>query len=228
MSISLSQSEENYLKSIFNLLDDNNTLNNNRVSTNLIAKDLETKASSVTEMVKKLSEKGLLSFEKYKGCNLTRIGNTAAIEVIRKHRLWETFLVEKLAFNWDEVHDIAEQLEHIKSPLLTNKLSAFLNHPKFDPHGDPIPDKNGVFPKHDSIGKLKDLLINQNSIVVKIGSDNTDLLSHLSKNNIGIHTQIKCLEKNEFDDSMKVEIDGQHSINLSKKVVKNIYIKLIK
>jgi DtxR family Mn-dependent transcriptional regulator len=228
MSLSLSQSEENYLKSIFNLLDETNTTDNNRVSTNLIAKDLQTKASSVTEMVKKLSDKGLVSFEKYKGCNLTNLGNTSAIEVIRKHRLWETFLVEKLGFNWDEVHDIAEQLEHIKSPLLTNKLSVFLNHPKFDPHGDPIPDKDGVFPKHDSIGKLTDILINQNSIVVKIGSDNTDLLSHLSKNNIGIHTQIKCLEKNDFDDSMKIEIDGKYSINLSKKVVKNIYIKRIK
>jgi len=187
MSLSLSQSEENYLKSVFNLLDENNSTKENRVSTNLIAKDLQTKASSVTEMIKKLSDKGLVSFEKYKGCNLTEIGRKLAIEVIRKHRLWETFLVEKLGFNWNEVHDIAEQLEHIKSPLLTNKLSSFLNHPKFDPHGDPIPDKNGVFPKHDSIGKLTDLFVNQNSIVVKIGSDNADLLSHLSKNNIGIH-----------------------------------------
>jgi len=228
MSLSLSQSEENYLKSIFNLLDENMASTNGRVSTNLIAKDLQTKASSVTEMIKKLSTKKLVLFEKYKGCSLTQIGKKEAVEIIRKHRLWETFLVEKLAFNWNEVHDIAEQLEHIKSPLLTNKLSEFLNHPKFDPHGDPIPDKDGVFPKHDSIGKLTDLLINQNSIVVKIGSDNTDLLSHLSKNNIGIHSQIKCLEKNEFDDSMKIEIDGQHSINLSKKVVKNIYIKIIK
>lgn len=228
MRISLTQSEENYLKSVFNLLDENTKASENRVSTNLIAKDLQTKASSVTEMIKKLSDKGLVSFEKYKGCNLTGTGEQEAIQIIRKHRLWETFLVEKLAFNWNEVHDIAEQLEHIKSPLLTNKLSAFLNHPKFDPHGDPIPDENGIFPKHDSIGKLTDLLINQNSIVVKIGSDNADLLSHLSKNNIGIHSQIKCLEKNDFDDSMKVEIDGQHSITLSKKVVKNIYIKLIK
>lgn len=228
MSLSLSQSEENYLKSIFNLLDDNNTIKNNRVSTNLIAKDLNTKASSVTEMIKKLSDKDLVSFEKYKGCNLTSIGNKEAVQVIRKHRLWETFLVEKLAFNWNEVHDIAEQLEHIKSPILTNKLSDFLNNPKFDPHGDPIPDKHGVFPKHDSIGKLTDLFVNQNSVVVKIGSDNADLLSHLSKNNIGIHSQIKCLEKNDFDDSMKVEIDNQQSITLSKKVVKNIYIKTIK
>jgi len=228
MSLSLSQSEENYLKSIFNLLDENSALKDNRVSTNLIAKDLQTKASSVTEMIKKLSDKGLVLFEKYKGCSLTSIGKKEAIEIIRKHRLWETFLVEKLAFDWNEVHDIAEQLEHIKSPILTNKLSVFLNHPKFDPHGDPIPDKNGVFPKHDSIQKLTDALINQNSIVVKIGSDNTDLLSHLSKNNIGIHSQLKCLEKNDFDDSMKIEIDGQHSITLSKKVVKNIYIKIIK
>jgi len=228
MNTQLSQSEENYLKSIFNLLDENNLAKNSKVSTNLIAKDLQTKASSVTEMIKKLSDKDLVLFEKYKGCSLTSIGENKAIQIIRKHRLWETFLVEKLGFNWTEVHDIAEQLEHIKSPILTNKLSEFLNHPKFDPHGDPIPDKNGIFPKHDSIGKLTNLLVNQNSVVVKIGSDNTDLLSYLSKHNIGIHTQIKCLEKNEFDDSMTIEIDGQQSINLSKKVVKNIYIKILK
>ena len=225
MNTQLSQSEENYLKSIFNLLSENDVT---QINTNLIAEDLSTKPSSVTEMIKKLSDKNLVSYKKYKGSHLTKSGQQIAVQVIRKHRLWETFLVEKLNFKWNEVHDIAEQLEHIKSTLLTNKLSSFLNHPKFDPHGDPIPDENGVFPKHDSIGKLTDLLCNQNSVVVKIGSDNTDLLSYLSKHNIGIHTQLKCLEKNEFDDSMTIEINGQQSINLSKKVVKNIYIKIIK
>jgi len=225
MSLQLSQSEENYLKSIFNLL---SHTQNHQVNTNLIAEDLKTKASSVTEMIKKLSDKKLVDYQKYKGSRLTESGEKIAIQVIRKHRLWETFLVEKMNFKWSEVHEIAEQLEHINSPLLTNRLSEFLNHPKFDPHGDPIPNEEGVFPKHDSEVKLTDLLLNQNAMIIKIGSDNTDLLSFLSNNNIGIHTQIKCLEKNDFDDSMKVELEGQEIINLSKKVIKNIYVKIIK
>lgn len=143
MDVLLSQSEENYLKSIFNLLD---ITNGQQINTNLIAEHLETKASSVTEMVKKLSDKQLVVYEKYKGCSLTDKGQKRAIEVIRKHRLWETFLVDKLSFKWDEVHEIAEQLEHIQSSKLTNRLSSLLNHPKFDPHGDPIPDENGHFP----------------------------------------------------------------------------------
>ena len=225
MNLQLSQSEENYLKSIFNLL---NETDSNQVNTNLIAEDLNTKPSSVTEMIKKLSDKQLVGYRKYKGSNLTESGEKIAIQIIRKHRLWETFLVEKLSFNWNEVHDIAEQLEHINSPLLTRRLSEFLSHPKFDPHGDPIPNEDGIFPKHDSEVKLTDLLLNQEAMVIKIGSDHTALLSFLSNNNIGIHTQIKCLEKNDFDDSMKVELEGKTIINLSKKVIKNIYVKIIK
>lgn len=224
MNMSLSQSEENYLKSIFNL---KISTGQSQINTNLIAEDLQSKASSVTEMIKKLSDKSLVNYQKYKGSSLTKKGEEIAVKVIRKHRLWETFLVDKLNFKWDEVHEIAEQLEHINSPLLTNKLSEFLNHPKFDPHGDPIPNEKGEFPKHDSIIKLKDLLINQNAIVVKIGSDNKDLLGYLSANNIGIHTQVRCIEKIDFDDSMKIELENQKDINLSKKVIKNLYVKII-
>jgi len=225
MNLQLSQSEENYLKSIFNLMSNHES---SQINTNLIAKDLATKASSVTEMIKKLSDKNLVDYQKYKGSNLTKEGRKIAIQVIRKHRLWETFLVDKLNFKWNEVHEIAEQLEHINSPLLTNRLSTFLNHPKFDPHGDPIPDKNGVFPKHKSEIKLSDLLLNQKAMVVKIGSNHPDLLLFLTKNNIGIHTQIKCAEKNEFDDSMTIKVENCEAINLSKKVIKNIYVKVIK
>ncbi|MGV6862305.1 MAG: metal-dependent transcriptional regulator [Putridiphycobacter sp.] len=224
MNLILSQSEENYLKSIFNLIDKGDDL---AVKTNLIAEDLNTKAASVSEMIKKLSEKDLINYQKYKGSNLTSKGKKIAIQVIRKHRLWETFLVEKLNFNWDEVHEIAEQLEHIRSPKLTDKLSVFLGHPKFDPHGDPIPNEKGIFPIHDSIFKLKDLRLNQSAVVVKIGSDNKDLLSYLTANQIGIHTQLKCLEKVDFDESMKLSLENGQTINLSKKVIKNIYVKII-
>ena len=136
-------SEENYLKAILSI-----NLNKNSVaSTNEIANTLNTSAASVTEMVKKLQDKKLVIYEKYKGVNLSANGRKKAIEILRKHRLWETFLVNKLGFNWSEVHDVAEQLEHIKSPKLVEHLDAFLGFPQYDPHGDPIPNKNGEFPK---------------------------------------------------------------------------------
>jgi len=223
MNTYLTQSEENYLKSIFNLIEKTEYKS---VNTNLIANDLDTKASSVSEMIKKLSEKDLINYKKYKGSCLTPKGAKIAIQVIRKHRLWETFLVEKLKFNWDEVHDIAEQLEHINSIKLTNKLSEFLNHPKFDPHGDPIPNEKGVFPKHQSDIILKDIKEGQRVEVVKIGSNNRDLLLFLTKNKIGIGTKMKCIEKYEFDGSMLIELEDKSTIVLSKKIIKNIHTKL--
>ena len=134
-----SQSEENYIKAIYHL----SAVSEKGISTNAIAEKLETKASSVTDMIKKLSEKKVVVYKKYHGVHLTEEGSKIAANVIRKHRLWEVFLVDKLNFSWDEVHDVAEQLEHIKSPKLINQLDALLGFPTHDPHGDPIPDKNG-------------------------------------------------------------------------------------
>lgn len=225
MYLELSQSEENYLKSIFKLKLD---LEKDKISTNEIAEDLQTKASSVTEMIKKLSDKNLVTYEKYKGFDLTNQGSLQAIEIIRKHRLWETFLVDKLGFGWEEVHEIAEQLEHIQSKKLTNKLSEFLNHPKFDPHGDLIFDENGKFPVHDQEIKLKDILIGQKAEIIKIASDNRDLLDFLNKNNVEIGTILSCTQKYDFDDAMQIKINMRESIIFSKKVIKNIRIKLIK
>ncbi len=220
--IHLSQSEENYLKSIFHL-----SLTNEKaqVSTNDIADDLNTKASSVTEMIKKLSDKKLLSYQKYKGSRLTKLGNDYAVKVIRKHRLWETFLVEKLKFSWDEVHEIAEQLEHIKSEQLTNRLSHFLNHPEFDPHGDPIPNEHGEFPEMVPLKKLKDLEPGESGLVHNIGSDDKDFLKYLTQHHIQMGSKILCKAKFEFDDSMTVIIDEKNEVNLSKKVNKNIFVK---
>ena len=222
MELWLSQSEENYLKSIFQLSFDSD---NTQVSTNSIADDLQTKASSVTEMIKKLSEKSLVDYVKYKGVSLTTLGDLCAVKVIRKHRLWETFLVEKLNFTWDEVHDIAEQLEHIKSEKLTSRLSSFLGHPKFDPHGDPIPDEDGHFPSHDSVRKLKELSIGEFGTVHHISLDSKEFLLYLTEHNIKIGSKITCAAKFDFDDSMTVVIDDDKEINLSKKVIKNIVLK---
>ncbi|HIP37114.1 MAG TPA: metal-dependent transcriptional regulator [Crocinitomix sp.] len=223
MKYNLSQSEENYLKSIYNLIDKTKS---SLINTNLIADDLKTKASSVSEMIKKLSEKELIEYKKYKGSQLTENGNAIAVQVIRKHRLWETFLVEKLNFEWDEVHEIAEQLEHIKSIKLTNKLSEFLGHPKFDPHGDPIPNEKGIFPKQHFVINLKQVKQGQFAEVVNIGSDNKNLLIFLTKNNIGIGTKIKCVDIYDFDDSIKIELMDKRTLILSKKVIKNINVKL--
>ncbi|MBV1888574.1 MAG: metal-dependent transcriptional regulator, partial [Urechidicola sp.] len=139
MKIELSYTEENYLKAIFSL----SIKNENAVSTNDIANKLNTKASSVTDMIKKLADKKLVDYKKYQGATLTKKGLKIAVSIVRNHRLWEVFLVEKLDFTWDKVHDLAEQLEHIKSEQLTEKLDTFLGHPTHDPHGDPIPDKDG-------------------------------------------------------------------------------------
>ena len=131
--------EENYLKIIYHLSNQSNP-----VETNAIAEKIQTKAASVTDMLKKLADKGLLNYVKYQGVTLTAIGNLTAINIVRKHRLWEVFLVNKLNFKWDEVHEVAEELEHIKSKLLVERLDKFLGHPKVDPHGDPIPDQGEI------------------------------------------------------------------------------------
>ncbi len=218
----LSQSEENYLKSIFHLT---TSSSKSQVSTNDIANDLNTKASSVTEMIKKLSRKGLIEYQKYKGSKLTKEGANYAIKIVRKHRLWETFLVDILQFTWDEVHDIAEQLEHIQSEKLTDRLSNFLNHPQFDPHGDPIPDGDGNFPVQESIKILKLIEVGEKGEVVSISLDDKAFLGYLTQHDIKIGTIILCNNKFEFDGSITVKIDGAKEINLSKKVVKNIIIK---
>src|SRR3954464_4250115 len=135
--------EENYLKSIYHL-----SLNADNVSTNQIAASLNTRAASVSDMLKKLADKKLINYAKYQGVNLTAAGEKIAVNIIRKHRLWEYFLVEKLNFKWDEVHDMAEEMEHISSTELIDRLDKFMDYPKRDPHGDPIPDSNGNFKKH--------------------------------------------------------------------------------
>lgn len=213
--------EENYLKAIFKISENENE----NVSTNSIANELETKASSVTDMIKKLTDKGLVNYEKYKGTSLTKKGNEIAIHIIRKHRLWEYFLVKKLNFQWDEVHSIAEQLEHIKSEKLIKKLDDFLGNPKYDPHGDPIPNKKGSFPKAFS-KSLNNLDINKKGIVVGVCKDETSFLQYLDKLKINIGTIIEIIEIIEFDNSLEIKINNK-KIHISYEVSENILIKEI-
>ena len=215
----LTKSEENYIKEIYTL----EQIHRTDVNTNLIAERTETKASSVTDMLKKLAKKELLIYQKYKGVKLNGKGKKIALSVVRKHRLWETFLFEKLNFSWDEIHDIAEQLEHIHSEKLTNQLDAFLGFPKVDPHGEPIPDINGDFSIVDTIclGKLE---IGETGIFVEVKDDSEKFLKYLTKNNITIGTRIKIVDKEEFDNSIKIEIDKEQ-FNISENVIKNLYLK---
>jgi len=219
----LSHSEENYLKEIFHL----SGLTNKRVSTNSLASRLNSKASSITDMLQKLSDKKLVKYVKYKGCDLTKEGERIAIQIIRKHRLWETFLVSKLSFGWEEVHDVAEQLEHIDSAKLIDSLDRFLNYPKFDPHGDPIPDKDGNIVYRKSKIKLIDAAVNSRVEIVRVNEDSLALLKFLERHELTLGIELDVLEKFPFDDSLSIRIVGGSEINLSKKVTESIAVKFI-
>ncbi len=213
------QAEENYLKAIYHLETDSKK----GISTNAIAKSLETKASSVTDMVKKLSDKKVVLYKKYQGVTLTELGLKTAANIVRKHRLWEVFLVQKLNFSWDEVHEVAEQLEHIKSAKLINQLDVLLGFPKYDPHGDPIPDKDGNLSKIDKI-LLSTLLKNESGVCVGVDDSSSEFLQFLDKKGITLGKQITVLEKEDFDDSLSIEIDGK-KLSISNKIANNLYIK---
>lgn len=214
-------SEENYLKAIYHL-----ELNSKKgISTNAIAEQLETKASSVTDMIKKLSDKKVIVYKKYKGVSLTNLGKKTAANIVRKHRLWEVFLVEKLNFSWDEVHEVAEQLEHIKSPKLINQLDALLGFPTHDPHGDPIPDKDGNLKKMDK-SLLSTLQKKESGICVGVNDSSSDFLQFLDKKGIVLGKQITVIEKEDFDDSLSILIE-EKKLSISKKIANNLYIKKI-
>ncbi|MDG1031715.1 MAG: metal-dependent transcriptional regulator [Flavobacteriaceae bacterium] len=217
----LSFSEENYLKSIFHLSYESEL----GVSTNSIADNLNTKASSVTEMLKKLGEKNLIVYKKYHGAQLTEMGRKTALNIIRKHRLWEVFLVDKLNFKWDEVHDIAEQLEHIQSEKLTNELDKFLNFPTKDPHGDPIPNPAG-FIKFTPKLRLSDLNIGETGKFIGVKDSSSTFLKYLDKRQISLGSNIKVLHQEEFDQSLHVGLD-ETNLTISVKTASNLYITKI-
>ena len=214
-------SEENYLKAIYHLELDADK----GISTNAIAKKLETKASSVTDMIKKLSDKEVVVYKKYKGVKLTGLGKKTAANIVRKHRLWEVFLVEKLNFSWDEVHDVAEQLEHIKSQKLVDQIDALLGFPTHDPHGDPIPDKDGNLKIIDK-SLLSTLSKNESGVCVGVDDSSSDFLKFLDKKGITLGKQITVLEREDFDDSLSILIE-EKKLSISNKIANNLYIQKI-
>ena len=220
--MTLSQTEENYLKTIYMLTE----AESRTVSTNGIAAQMNTAAASVTDMIKRLSEKGLIHYEKYRGVSLTDAGDQKARSLVRKHRLWEVFLVQWLHFSWDEVHDLAEQLEHIQSEELVERLDIFLNYPKFDPHGDPIPDNEGNITERRQI-LLSNIETGNGGVTVGVNEHSPPFLQYLDRLGINIGTRIDVIEVFEFDGSRKVMLNNETETMLSGKICENIYLKTL-
>jgi DtxR family Mn-dependent transcriptional regulator len=211
--------EENYLKIIYHLSSDTDAA----VQTNAIAEKMGTKAASVTDMIKKLADKQLIIYQKYQGVRLTGTGRRTAINIVRKHRLWEVFLVEKLNFKWDEIHDIAEELEHINSSELIERLDEFLAFPKNDPHGDPIPDKDGKFDSATFV-KLNKLKTNEQGLVMGVSEHSSAFLKHLEKLGLTLGKLVKVTDITDFDGSIELLVESK-KINISREVAKHILIK---
>ena len=211
--------EENYLKAIYHL-----STQSESVSTNQIAASLNTKAASVTDMLKKLADKELINYARYQGVTLSLKGEKIALSIVRKHRLWEYFLVEKLNFKWDEVHEVAEELEHISSRELVDRLDEFMGHPKFDPHGDPIPDKNGHF-KANELKPVSSLLVNTVGIISGVREHSPAFLQHLEKIKLVIGKKIKVCDINSYDHSITLLLEDE-LLYISRDVANNLLITL--
>lgn len=210
--------EENYLKAIYLLSDSNKKIANLDISDSL-----SINPATVTEMLKKLLEKKLIKYTRAEGASLTKNGRTLALRVIRKHRLWETFLVDKLNFTWDEVHDVAEQLEHIQSAKLLEQLDLFLGYPKYDPHGDPIPDIDGNLPIFNTF-PLSEGEIGTEYILSGVSNHSPSFLKLLNKFSLALNKSIEIIEIQEFDNSMSVRLNNQETTVFSQEVCKNLLV----
>lgn len=215
----LTYTEENYLKAIYHLSGEDQR----EVSTNAIAEALLTKPASVTDMLRKLADKSLVHYVKYQGVSLTRKGRKEALLVVRKHRLWEVFLVDKLKFNWDEVHEMAEQLEHIQSTILIDRLDAFLDYPSFDPHGDPIPDQKGELKIRKKF-LLSDVPVAFSGKVIALADTSPIFLQYLDRLAICPGCAIQVTDKIEFDGSLELLLNAKKKIVISHEVAKNLYV----
>lgn len=214
--------EENYLKAIYHL---SHSKEGGSVSTSELAESTQTRAASVSDMLRKLSDKGYINYVKYQGVTLTDEGLKIALKVIRKHRLWEVFLVDKLGFGWDEIHELAEQLEHIESLELTKRLDTFLGSPKFDPHGDPIPDASGKLPVVESI-RLSTAPALKQLTIMGVLEDSAPFLQHLDRLDLKLGLKIKIIDQSDFDKSIEVEMDSGIQQRLSHSVAQNILVNI--
>ena len=219
----LTQAEENYLKAVFKITENDDKA----ASTNAIAAMMTTSAASVTDMLKRLAGKGLLHYEKHRGVVLSERGGELATNLVRKHRLWEVFLVKMLDFSWDKVHDIAEQLEHVQSDELVERLDGFLDRPQFDPHGDPIPDANGKMTMRKQI-LLSSLDPEDQAVLVGVQESTTTFLQYLDKMRLSLGTKFQVVERFGYDGSMKIVLIEGEEITLSPKVCENLFVQKTK
>lgn len=213
-----STAEENYLKGIYKLQHGQSS-----VSTNQLAELLQTKPASVTEMLKRLQEKGMLQYERYYGVKLSKKGRAVALSIVRRHRLWEFFLVNHLNFRWEEVHDIAEQLEHVQSDELIEKLDAYLGFPRFDPHGDPIPDGDGGIPLRSQM-RLSDLKTGVEGVICGVADQSKDLLEMLTQLKLHIGMAIIPVQRHNYDRSAQVKLADGEVLQVSEMLARQIYV----
>lgn len=215
-------SQENYLAAIFRNLDESG-----QIRPNLLAEKLEISGAAVTDMLRKLSRDGFINYKKYQSIKLTKEGEVYAKNMLRRHRIWEVFLYQKLGMPWDKVHDEAEKLEHSSSDELINLLEEFLDYPEVDPHGHPIPDKNGRIKKSNDVFAISELQENDCGIVTRANDDIKNLLSFLTKIGVTLGKKITVKDKLEYDGTMLISVDGK-DINISRQIASNIFIEKIK
>ncbi|MBL7837858.1 MAG: metal-dependent transcriptional regulator [Bacteroidetes bacterium] len=216
----LSYTEENYLKALFQLTRE--SLEKREAGTNELATHLGVKPATVNDMLKKLKDKKLIDYEKYGKIKLTKAGEKSGVEVLRKHRLWETFLCVKLGFSWDEVHEVAEQLEHIQSPKLIEKLDKFLDYPEFDPHGDVIPNAKGEIKLKYKVC-LSDMAPGDRCMMVAVKDNSAPFLQYVIRVGLGINNVIKVISRNAYDELLQIEVEGKVS-SVSRKFADNIFV----
>ncbi|HVZ55604.1 MAG TPA: metal-dependent transcriptional regulator [Chitinophagaceae bacterium] len=216
--MNLSTSEENYIKAIFHLQTGGQT-----VTTNALARELLARPASITDMLKRLKTKKLIHYQPYQGFRLNTEGRRVALAIIRRHRLWEYFLAEKLKFAWEEVHAIAEELEHVSSRKLVDKLDEYLGFPKFDPHGDPIPDMNGHMESTHRVC-LADLPLHTTALVCQVSNQSPEMLELLRHKQIAIGTRLEARRKFPFDNSLEVKIRQHPAVHISEQLAKNIFV----
>jgi DtxR family Mn-dependent transcriptional regulator len=216
-------SKEDYLKAIYNEV----TVSSKTVSTAQLAGKLSVSNSATCDMAKKLADQGLIVYAKYKGIDLTSKGKKIALDIIRRHRLWELFLMKVLDLSWSEVHDEAEKLEHQTSNYLINKIDDFLDHPDFDPHGDPIPKRNGELPDLPKFISLKDCEVGKKYKIIRVNDENNEIIEYFTKLGLLLHKEITVIEKLSFDNTIFIQDDDTNH-TLSEKVADKLSVELIK
>lgn len=214
-----SQTIENYMKALFNLSEQSDKIN-----VTDLAKSMDVSLPTVNSMVKKLASMGLVKYEKYKPLEITELGKKEAALIIRKHRLTEMFLVDKMGIGWDEVHDIAEHIEHLKSPLFFDRVDEILGYPTHDPHGSPIPDRKGHI-ESQNLKKLSDCTSGDQVILKALANTSEEFLKYLNQKKLSLGLKIKILNVETFDGSMTLQYDGHSKEIMSNKVCEKLLVE---